>query len=54
MDGSPVERKLWQQDYVLLTIAHGNNNSVTYYYVKCYDMHNWFEYAGEVEEEDSV
>ena len=50
-DGSEVPRYLWKQDYVLLT-RKMDNIDVTYYYVKCED-HPWFEYAGEVEENDS-
>lgn len=50
-DGADIPTFLTRQDYILLERAVDSYNSVVYYYVKCAD-HNWFEYAGEVEEEN--
>jgi hypothetical protein len=50
LDGGEVEQHMKQQDYLLM--QHGSyNSSVTYYYVKC-EEHPYFEFAGEVEEEE--
>ena len=51
MDGAEVASYMTRQDYVLIEQGKSNNNSVTYYYTKC-DEHPYFEYAGEVEEEE--
>lgn len=53
-DGRIVEKYLWDRDFIVMEIANGNNNGVSYVYMKCPDGHDWFEYAGETREVDSV
>jgi hypothetical protein len=51
LDGGEVEAYMTPQDYLLIQHGKTNNNSVTYYYTKC-DEHPYFEFAGEVQEEE--
>jgi hypothetical protein len=51
MDGADVPASVMRQDYVLIETGFENDSVVTYYYVKC-DDHPWFEYQGEVEDDE--
>lgn len=53
-DGGPVEKQYWKQDFITLELANTNNITVVYVYMKCPGEHKWFEFAGELKEDDSV
>lgn len=54
-DGGEVPHYAVDMDYVLLTsddiTGQKTGSTILYYYEKC-DDHPWFEYAGEVEEQE--
>lgn len=51
MDGAEVPKNMTRQDFLLIEKTDSNNNSVVYYYEKC-EQHPYFEFAGEVVNED--
>jgi hypothetical protein len=50
-DGAEIPGFLTEQDYLIVERPIAKGKFVSYYYEKC-DDHPWFEYCGEIEEED--
>jgi hypothetical protein len=50
-DGAEIPEFLAKQDYLIIERPIAKDKVVMYYYEKC-DDHPWFEFRGEVEEED--
>jgi hypothetical protein len=50
-DGAEIPKFLAKQDYLIVDRPIAKGKVVSYYYEKCED-HPWFEYHGEIEEED--
>jgi hypothetical protein len=50
-DGAEIPEWLSSQDYLIVDRPIAKGKVVSYYYEKC-DDHPWFEYCGEIEEED--
>ena len=51
VDGAEIPDYLAEQDYLIVERPIAKNKSVSYYYVKSLDG-PWFDYCGEIEEED--